>query len=241
MSAALRKLLASLSQADRDAALSNRWGDGDRLAARCGIDFGELRALLSDTRPQAPADRFKWLAAIAGCRALSERGLRVAIVLFQHMGSTGYVWPSQKAIARAAGIDERHVRRELHHLHRIGAIRRLRGVDAPREVTSVILRPAKEGGSGRTARANCYAVIAPDDWCGVSDTGPNWPSNNRADLALHNYKMEPKGASHQDSIISSGSSSETSPPSSTVGVTLDGMVQDEFCCAEPRAREANHG
>ena len=65
--------------------------------------------------------RHNWLGLVARDRELSGGGLRVAILIWQHLNeTTGYAWPSIPYIARQLGLHRSTVFRSLSDLESHG-------------------------------------------------------------------------------------------------------------------------
>jgi hypothetical protein len=161
------------------------------------------------------------------------------VAIFSHADDDNYGWPSQACIARETGLDERSVRRVLARLAKLGILRRMRAVDLPPQQASIVLGPRRDGGSGRSYRGGAYVLVAPADWAAKAVTGPDWPSDYRARLALHNHQDEPPPASLDSFTFGEEGHMIPVLPGRTVQILDEEKIQEGS--SERRAREAAHG
>lgn len=194
--AALLAHVGSLASYERDQLLANRWNEVQHLAAQLGVTDDEVRSALDATKPRQSCDRFHWHEAMTACHAIGLRTLRVANAMFSFAGPDGYLWPSQRALARRAGYSEkdaREVRRSIAELIALGAVRKLKVGNLPRHHARKALGNAHDGGSNRTYRGSAYALVPPDEW--QAPRGAADPSSYRGSQPPYNHQVEPSRAS----------------------------------------------
>lgn len=178
MTAALRQHLASLHPLElKELEEPYRRFDIDHLAEDFGVTTDIVRAEIKRLKPKASADRFEWLEAITQRHDIGVRALRVAIAMFSFAGVNSYLWPSQASLARKAGYsDDAVVRRAITDLCRLGAIRKVKVGNLPKDLVQVVTGSVRQGGSGRSFRGKAYALVPPSEWSenaltGTPDTG----------------------------------------------------------------------
>lgn len=199
MSDRLKDHLQTLPTFELDALRLNRWNEVSTLARQFGADADTIRRLLQEIRPKHKADRFEWLQAICQRHDIGVRALRTAVAVFSFSNDSGYIWPSQRSLAQRAGyVDDAEIRRGLASLVAIGAIRKVRVVNLPEQLAETALTPAREGGSGRSARGTAYALMPPTDWSKKTHTGTPCPSTDRDAVSLLNHQEKPQQAPPDD-------------------------------------------
>jgi len=172
MSAALLKYLRRLPEDERQRVYLDRYNEAMNTAERFAVSREDVREACRGIEKESTGARrwpFVWLAGINrahGAGRISVKGLKVGISLFGFSSTTnGYVWPGQQLIAERSGWslqNRRGVFEGLRELEEIGAIRRLRFVDLPKEVIETAQKTGQR--KPKDPRSAAYFLHPVEEW-----------------------------------------------------------------------------